>query len=371
MSDQEIDYNKQKDSKLYALERIQALQLLLAPHRAANQSLNNLEALYSYLRKGNNNEINHYRAIRKKIEDRLLREKEGPILITHFHKQCEITSNRNPLLFQAFLQFLFPLCFTSISTIHSGKSGLNGFPNALDANHNLSKDLPSLSIASTLSSLNAKNASHHEKSATSAVSSFSSLHFKDLPTSSSSEQSKQHQLNDLKKIDLEIINDRFKTIKNRTETTNQQQNNSEEIEEATATKEKTLSHLQWIEPTVERKLIVDLIYILGGINGNYIKYDIRSESYLIDPSLQIPSTVRDIVLCICELGWLYTRVNSYRELVLSSPLTTATSVRSGSSRGSRGINHTASSSSALLNTKGLVIQAFAYALNVSILSSLS
>ena len=48
-----------------------------------------------------------------------------------------------------------------------------------------------------------------------------------------------------------------------------------------------------------------------GISGKHIKFDTRSESYLLDPSLKLNSTVRDTVLCICELGWLYNRVANY------------------------------------------------------------
>jgi len=57
--------------------------------------------------------------------------------------------------------------------------------------------------------------------------------------------------------------------------------------------------------------MVDLIYVFQGISGRHIKFDARSESYLLDPSLKLNSTVRDTVLCICELGWLYNRVAGY------------------------------------------------------------
>ncbi|CAM9091251.1 unnamed protein product, partial [Ectocarpus fasciculatus] len=52
-------------------------------------------------------------------------------------------------------------------------------------------------------------------------------------------------------------------------------------------------------------------YILQGISGTYIKYDLRSESYVIDPSLELVGPVRDLVLSMCEIGWLYNRVAKY------------------------------------------------------------
>ena len=45
--------------------------------------------------------------------------------------------------------------------------------------------------------------------------------------------------------------------------------------------------------------------------GKHIRYDQRSESYVIDPSLRLSYPAKDAVLCMCELGWLYTKVETY------------------------------------------------------------
>lgn len=50
---------------------------------------------------------------------------------------------------------------------------------------------------------------------------------------------------------------------------------------------------------------------LQGISGTHIKYDMRSESYVIDPSMHLIGPARDIVLTMCELGWLYNKVSIY------------------------------------------------------------
>lgn len=93
----------------------------------------------------------------------------------------------------------------------------------------------------------------------------------------------------------------------------------------------------WVEPATERKLLRDLLFVLQGIAGKHIKFDSRSENYVIDPSLQLNRTVQDAVLCICELGWLYGRVSAYLKSALSPTAT----------------------------TKGLVVQAFGFALQVT------
>jgi gamma-tubulin complex component 3 len=69
--------------------------------------------------------------------------------------------------------------------------------------------------------------------------------------------------------------------------------------------------LTWVSPEVELKLIKDLLFVFQGISGTCIKYDLRSEQYVIDPSLHLVGPVRDLVLGMCEMGWLYNKVAKY------------------------------------------------------------
>ena len=48
-----------------------------------------------------------------------------------------------------------------------------------------------------------------------------------------------------------------------------------------------------------------------GIGGKHLKYDQRTDGYVLDPSLKLPPSVKDVALALCELGWLYSKVNSY------------------------------------------------------------
>ena len=78
-----------------------------------------------------------------------------------------------------------------------------------------------------------------------------------------------------------------------------------------------------------------------GISSKRIRYDSRSEAYVIDPSLHLQSSVRDTVLSLCELGWLFGRVTAY-------------------------VNQ----EEALASTRGLVTQAFGFALQVFLIENI-
>ena len=73
-----------------------------------------------------------------------------------------------------------------------------------------------------------------------------------------------------------------------------------------------------------------------GVSSKHIRFDPRSESYVLDPALKLPTCVRDTVLSLCELGWLFSKVSSY-----------------------------CASSEGLEASKGLVVQAFGFALQVN------
>ena len=72
-----------------------------------------------------------------------------------------------------------------------------------------------------------------------------------------------------------------------------------------------VNSLIWCSKELESLLIRDLIYVFQGIDGKYIKYDSRSELYVVDPALGLKQAVKDTVLCLCELGFLFKIVSSY------------------------------------------------------------
>jgi gamma-tubulin complex component 3 len=81
-----------------------------------------------------------------------------------------------------------------------------------------------------------------------------------------------------------------------------------------------INGLFWINRELELKLLTDLLFIFQGINGKHIKYDPRSENYVLDPQVKVsmPPPVRDMTLCLCEVGWLFDKISKYTIKVESS-----------------------------------------------------
>ncbi|CAB4494657.1 unnamed protein product [Rhizophagus irregularis] len=69
----------------------------------------------------------------------------------------------------------------------------------------------------------------------------------------------------------------------------------------------------------EEMLLRDIVFIFQGINGQFIKYNEESLSYIIDPKLDINRTTRDLLHRLTELGWLYKRVNEFVSLNVNDP----------------------------------------------------
>ncbi|KII65656.1 Gamma-tubulin complex component 3 [Thelohanellus kitauei] len=55
----------------------------------------------------------------------------------------------------------------------------------------------------------------------------------------------------------------------------------------------------------EVDILSDLVYIVQGIDSLNIKFDISTQKYILSPKVDIPGPVKQIVLHICELGYLF------------------------------------------------------------------
>ena len=66
--------------------------------------------------------------------------------------------------------------------------------------------------------------------------------------------------------------------------------------------------LVWIPRDTELLLIRELLLVFQGINSEHIKLDDKTQCYVLHPKLCLPPPVRDVVLCLCEVGWLYKKV---------------------------------------------------------------
>lgn len=61
----------------------------------------------------------------------------------------------------------------------------------------------------------------------------------------------------------------------------------------------------------ESQLVRDLIYVIQGINGEFIKYEKSSDSYKIDPNFDISRSNMILAYRISELGWLFLQLQKY------------------------------------------------------------
>ena len=68
----------------------------------------------------------------------------------------------------------------------------------------------------------------------------------------------------------------------------------------------------------EKDIVTDLLYVLVGINGKYIKYDIKSDSYNLLENILWEEYIYDIVNSISEVGWLFNKIKKYIEYYKSS-----------------------------------------------------
>ena len=68
----------------------------------------------------------------------------------------------------------------------------------------------------------------------------------------------------------------------------------------------------------EFDLIRDLLYVFQGIDGKHIKFNEPADFYLLDSSVCLPKPVTELVQKLCEMGWLYRKVNRYVMALLQS-----------------------------------------------------
>lgn len=71
----------------------------------------------------------------------------------------------------------------------------------------------------------------------------------------------------------------------------------------------------------EFDVIRSLLYIFQGISSKHIKYDPKSEAFVLDPNLRLSAPLQDVIYSLCELGWLYLQVSKYVKAMEKSDLT--------------------------------------------------
>ncbi len=61
----------------------------------------------------------------------------------------------------------------------------------------------------------------------------------------------------------------------------------------------------------EKELINDLMFVFQGINGHYISFDPKKDSFILNQLIPFNENIIDIIGELCELGWLYKNVSNY------------------------------------------------------------
>jgi gamma-tubulin complex component 3 len=61
----------------------------------------------------------------------------------------------------------------------------------------------------------------------------------------------------------------------------------------------------------EAALLRDMMFIFQGIDGTYIRFDSEADTYIVDDTVGIPRSTRELVHRLTELGWLYKRIQSF------------------------------------------------------------
>ncbi|KAI3868102.1 hypothetical protein MKX03_035318 [Papaver bracteatum] len=62
---------------------------------------------------------------------------------------------------------------------------------------------------------------------------------------------------------------------------------------------------------VEGCLVRDVLYVSQGIDGKYVKFDKNLDGYVLLDSIKVPKSMRIMVRKLCELGWLFKKVEAY------------------------------------------------------------
>lgn len=243
-------------------ECLRDLSFLLNPEKDDQSRDDQINKALRLLRTaGNPHE--HAGAIRMRLRQRVLNHpstsSDGPLLLSSIEKNCDKISELNPNILNPFLALFLPLSFQ--------KPEATPVINVLRADFNLRSKPKAFGVNTTTHNNNR------------------------IP-------SQPNQVSPPMKMEDSAFSER-----------------KEEYEKDDRTRLLVKSNAVWVDPETEQKLITDLLFVFQGIAGTHIKYDCRTESYVLDPSLALIPPVRDIVLLLCELGWLYSRVAQYLKKV--------------------------------------------------------
>ncbi len=71
----------------------------------------------------------------------------------------------------------------------------------------------------------------------------------------------------------------------------------------------------------EHALVRDMVYVLQGIDGKYVKYSRRADGFIVDAAAGVPRATRHLCHTLSELGWMFLRVQRFVSEGLDNPQT--------------------------------------------------
>jgi gamma-tubulin complex component 3 len=61
----------------------------------------------------------------------------------------------------------------------------------------------------------------------------------------------------------------------------------------------------------EDVIVRDLLFVFQGIQGQFITYSLLEDAYILQPNLTFSPSTRKLINELCELGWLFKKVNDW------------------------------------------------------------
>ena len=55
----------------------------------------------------------------------------------------------------------------------------------------------------------------------------------------------------------------------------------------------------------------DLLFVFQGIDGQYIKYELLSDAYILSSSVVVSPSTQKLIQELSETGWLFKKVNEW------------------------------------------------------------
>lgn len=55
----------------------------------------------------------------------------------------------------------------------------------------------------------------------------------------------------------------------------------------------------------------DLLFVFQGIDGQYIKYELLSDAYILSPTVVVSPSTQKLIQELSEIGWLFKKVNEW------------------------------------------------------------